>query len=75
MDDTGEGYNLKVICKNEKHSRAPFPCIKRHCDRYCGKGQDKGWGKCKDDDQYVCQCFHICNKDISSPLLRVQKEG
>lgn len=58
---------MTLICKDEQSSRTPFPCNKPECDDLCDKSQPNGWGKCKDNDPYVCQCFYICYKDISIP--------
>ncbi|KAH7861653.1 hypothetical protein Vadar_028948 [Vaccinium darrowii] len=59
-----ESYKVTLICKDEKRSRPPFSCKQPNCEQFCDKLHPKGWGKCQDDNQFVCQCFHICYKDV-----------
>ncbi|KAI8536111.1 hypothetical protein RHMOL_Rhmol10G0231000 [Rhododendron molle] len=60
----GESYRVTLICKDEKRSRPPFSCKQPNCEQFCKKLHAEGWGKCQDDNQFVCQCFHICYKDV-----------
>lgn len=64
---TGSSCRLALVCKEEKMSRPPFACKQPHCDQFCARLHPKGWGKCKDHDRFMCQCFYVCYKNTPLP--------